>query len=187
MSRFKVIIFSSAEPQQVKQLLRHLLASLPEIELIILHQSPRPSWTIVGGWGRGRRMTARSGLIRSALSGIATYARLACVGVLDSVLRWVHAAPKYPNGRAPTVDGLIDYAESKGIRFCLTDDLCSQSSLKLAHGVNPNLGVVYGDGTVLQSLLRIPDLGSIQVRRHDVTDSQGDGTRAFSRGRRAPN
>ena len=66
MSPFRVLIFASAEPHRVKQLLKHLVDALPEAKLSLLYENPRRS---LGGGEPGAtssevRLEAKSQPIR---------------------------------------------------------------------------------------------------------------------------
>ena len=67
--------------------------------------------------------------------------RGAAIKLLDHILRWLHAAPKYPNPRTPTLDDLSEYAESKGIPFHLAEDSHPQAAVDFVRRADPGLGV----------------------------------------------
>ena len=94
--------------------------------------------------------------------------------MLDRLLRWLHAAPKYPNPRTPTLDDLRDYAESKGIPFHLAEDSHPQAAMDFVRRAEPDLGVIHDARTRPAELFGIPRKGSIILRRNDETGDRGE-------------
>ena len=135
MGQPSVIIFSSAEPKQIQQLLRHLTAALPHLNVSLLYETPRPSLPIKA---EGRRAILSSDFFRSAFFGLTTRIRDVGIDFLDRLLRWLHAAPGYSNEKTARADELKYYAESIGVRFRLTNDSRSQASEDFVRRMEPD-------------------------------------------------
>jgi hypothetical protein len=178
--QFRVIILTSEEPHQAKQLLRHFGTALPDLRLSLLCEYPRLALTADGRPRRAPKLIPSPAPVRSALGGPAMQIRAASIGLLDRVLRWLHTAPKYPNPGTLTPDELRDYAESKGVRFCLTEDSRSQASSDFVRRMNPDLGVLYGARIQDMELVGIPRKGSITLDVHDHVKQQGGGDPGLS-------
>ncbi len=172
---FRVVIFASAEPQRVKQLIRHLVDSLPDVKLGVLYEYPGPPLTIEARLRPGMRFILNPGRIGTALGGLATLIRAGWIGLLDRVLRLLHAAPKYPSSRTLPLDELRDYAESKGVQFHLTEDSDSPASTDFVRRMEPDLGVIYDAQTREIDLFEIPRKGSIALEVHYGGDQRGAG------------
>ena len=170
VSQHSVIIFTSAEPHEVQQLLRHLTVALTHVNLSVLYETPRPAVPIKAYARRSPKPILASGLIRSASSWWATKTRAAGIELLDRLLRWLHAAPEYLNAKAARVDELKYYAENIGVRFFLTEDSRSQASKEYVRCIMPDLGVVYGARTCDMDLFAIPRRGSITLDLDDLGD-----------------
>ena len=180
MSDRHVIIFTSAEPRQLKQLLRHLTAALPHIRLSVLQESFRPLQPTVPQTTQALSFTSSLGFIRSAFFESAASIRGASIWLVDLLLRMLHAAPKYPNAKSPSPDELKDYAESKRVALYLAEDSCSQTSKEFVRRLQPDLGVVYGAPIRDVDLLAIPRKGSIALDVHDHANQRGAGSRRLS-------
>jgi peptidoglycan/xylan/chitin deacetylase (PgdA/CDA1 family) len=170
---WNVIIFSSAEPPQVKQLLKHLTAAFPDVSLSVLYENPRPSLPIAGRRGQGLSFTSSLAFIRSAFCESPPRIRAASIWLLDLLLRLLHAAPKYPNAKSASVDELKGYAESKRVEFFLTEDSCSQTSKEFVRRLQPDIGAVYGAPIRGVDLLAIPTKGSITLDVRDHINHRG--------------
>ena len=92
---FRVLIFADAEPHRIKQLLRHLIEDLPEVELELA--SPGEASPLADE-SRNRAdlpegHTSLGLLIQSVVGEWARSLSSIASGCLDRLLRWLHAAP----------------------------------------------------------------------------------------------
>ena len=163
MNPFRVVIFTSGEPQRVKRLIRHLVDTLPDVELGVLYEYPGPPLTTEARLRPGMRFIPNPGRIRGALGGLSTLIRAGWIELLDRVLRLLHAAPKYPNASTLSIDELRDYAENKGVGFHFAQDSHSPGSADLVRRMEPDLGVIYDAQTREMDLFEIPRKGSIAL------------------------
>ena len=167
-----VIIFTAAEPRQIKQLLRHLTAAIPHAKLSLLYEIPRPPLPIETEGRQALKSAPSPGYIRSAFLRSATGVRAACIGLLDCLLRRLHAAPEFPNAKTPDLHELQRYAEASGVSFRLTEDFHSQTSLEFVRRMNPDLGVVYRTRARANTLFAIPKRGSINLHDQKLPDGR---------------
>ena len=72
MNPFRVVIFTTGEPQRVKRLIRHLVDTLPDVELGVLYEYPGPPLTIEARLRPGMRFIPNPGRIRGALGELST-------------------------------------------------------------------------------------------------------------------
>ena len=185
MSNRHVIIFSSAGPREIKQLLRHLTDAFPHLRVSVLYERSRSPLAVAPRTSQGLSFSSILVLLRSAFYGSAARIRTATIWLLDLLLRLLHAAPKYPNAKSLSLDELRGYAESKRVEFVLAEDCCSQISKKLVRRLQPDLGVVYGAPVRDVNLLAMPTKGSIALDVHEHGNCRGTGSRRPSEAREA--
>jgi peptidoglycan/xylan/chitin deacetylase (PgdA/CDA1 family) len=174
VSQFSVVIFTSEEPQRLKQLLRHLVASLLQIKLGVLYENARVARPNKARARRDLKSITSPAAVRSAIHGLAMCVQTAGIRLFDRVLRRLHCAPGRPNGAMASLGELIEYAERNAIEFCLTDDSFSQAASDFVRRMTPDLGVVYGAPTRNTELHGIPKNGSIALEVRDRSDESGD-------------
>ncbi len=108
------------------------------------------------------RITAATGRSLSAL--------------LDAVLRFVHAAPRWPNGKPG--DGLAALkatcAASK-VELFISPDIHAEPALDFVRSLNADLGLVFGTKILKPALFEIPKQGSINIHKRKVPDYRGGG------------
>jgi len=95
---------------------------------------------------------------------------------LDSVIRFIHAAPRWPNGR--TGYGLDDLGESCkqiGAELFVTRDIHSNEALDFVRRKNADLGLVFGTRILKPVLYNIPKQGSVNIHKRKVPDYRGGG------------
>jgi Polysaccharide deacetylase len=173
--RFSVVIFSSAEPPQVKQLLRHLTAAFPQAKLSLLYETPRPPSSVATEPGRTLTLRAISGFIGRASLAARSRIRAASIEALDHLLRRLHAAHRYPRAQSSSLDELQDYVHSRGVSFSVIDDFHGEATLEFVQTLNPDLGVVYGSRPLDQALFTIPRRGSISVHTRELVCDGAEG------------
>ncbi len=176
MGPFHVLIFTSAEPSRIKQLLKHLGDALPQVKLSLLSADPCLSPAAESQVRQSLEFLSSQGPIRSAVVGLVMRIRGAFIGILDCLLRWVHAAPNYPNAGTLTLDELRAYAESKGVQFLIMEGSRPRTSADLVRRIEPDLGVVFGARTRDMDLFRVPRMGSIILHSDEYDDDRGANT-----------
>lgn len=172
----RVVIFSSMSAGALQHLLWRLAIDLPEVTVAgVLYERARPPLP------RGRRLRRFARLLgqrefRAYVAHRAAGAVAARAGrALDAALRFVHAAPRHPNGPPLTLDRLIEACRTRGVRFHVTRDLHDDDSLGFVRGLDADLGLIYGTRILKPALFTIPRRGSINIHKHKVPDYRGSG------------
>jgi folate-dependent phosphoribosylglycinamide formyltransferase PurN len=97
-------------------------------------------------------------------------------GLLDAVIRCIHAAPKWLNGKPGYgLDDLAATSEANGTEFFITRDIHSPDALDFVKRVNADLGLVFGTRILKPALFQIPKQGSINIHKRKVPDYRGGG------------
>jgi peptidoglycan/xylan/chitin deacetylase (PgdA/CDA1 family) len=172
----RLVIYSSASAEALRHLLWRLETDLPDVEVAgVLYETGRPPLA------RGRRLGRLLRLVRQAdfrayLTARAWESvRRSIVAARDVVLRWIHAAPRHPNGPPLTLDALISTWSSRGVRFHVTADLHDAPSLAFVRALNADVGLIYGTRILKPQLFTIPRGGSINIHKHKLPDYRGGG------------
>ncbi len=95
---------------------------------------------------------------------------------LDAVIRCIHSAPKWPNGK--TGYGLDDLGESCkqiGAELFITPDIHTDEALDFVRRMDADLGLVFGTRILKPALYNIPKQGSINIHKRKVPDYRGGG------------
>ena len=96
--------------------------------------------------------------------------------VVDAFLRFVHAAPKHPNGDPSYVlDDLETTCRANGAALFVTSDIHSEQALDFVRRLEPDLGLVFGTRILKPALFEIPKQGSINIHKRKVPDYRGGG------------
>jgi peptidoglycan/xylan/chitin deacetylase (PgdA/CDA1 family)/folate-dependent phosphoribosylglycinamide formyltransferase PurN len=95
---------------------------------------------------------------------------------LDAVIRFIHAAPRNPNGRRNYgIDDLRETCKQFGAEILVTADIHSEESLEFVRRLDPDLGLVYGTRILKPVLYNIPRNGSINIHKRKVPKYRGGG------------
>jgi folate-dependent phosphoribosylglycinamide formyltransferase PurN/peptidoglycan/xylan/chitin deacetylase (PgdA/CDA1 family) len=98
------------------------------------------------------------------------------LNLLDALLRFIHAAPRYPNGEGEYgLDDLAETCKSVGTQLLVTRDMHSAEALEFVRQTNPDLGLVFGTRILKPALYKIPKQGSINIHKRKVPDYRGGG------------
>ena len=173
----KLVIYSSVSPHILRHLLWRLSLDLPEVVLCgVLYETARPPASI------DKRIRRFAHLLRDREFLIYAADRLRAAGiaaaerVLDRALRFVHAAPRHPNGEPLTLEQVIAEWTPRGVRFHVTPDLHAADSLAFVRHLAPDLGFIYGTRILQPALFTIPTRGSVNVHKHKLPDYRGSGS-----------
>ncbi|MBV9572629.1 MAG: polysaccharide deacetylase family protein [Acidobacteriales bacterium] len=94
----------------------------------------------------------------------------------EALLRFVHAAPRFPNGRPGySLEDLRKDCNAMGVALMVTTDIHSAEALSFVRDLEADLGLVYGTGILKPELFTIPKQGSINVHKRKVPDYRGGG------------
>ena len=92
-------------------------------------------------------------------------------GLLDALIRLIHAAPNWPNGKPDYgLDDLDAACKANGAR-----DIHSEQALDFVRRLNADLGLVFGTRILKPALFEIPKQGSINIHKRKVPDYRGGG------------
>jgi len=95
---------------------------------------------------------------------------------LDALIRFVHAAPRWPNGKPGFgLDDLEAACKKIGAELLVTRDIHSSEALDFVRARSADLGLVYGTRILKPLLYNIPPLGSINIHKRKVPDYRGGG------------
>ncbi len=173
---FRVIIFSSAPPQSVARLASRIHREVPEAGICgILYERRAPEGLLkrtidllrdFREWAFVSYAIARAfRLLMKALADMGTL-----------VLRLIHSTPARPNG--PThfgLDELTHFCNTIGCPLLVTTEIHSPEGIGFVRRQQPDLGIVYGAGTIRPELFNIPQEGSINTHKGMQLDCHGAG------------
>lgn len=175
-NRLRVVIFTSVPPRQVARIMGRLRRDAPESQVAgVLYERRRPK-TLRQRTAIWRKKMTRLVYWHYVLHRIfATVDRkLNCL--LDAVIRFIHAAPRNPNG-SPSygLDDLRETCKANGVELFAAQDIHSAEALDFVRGRNADLGLVFGTRILKPVLFEIPKQGSINIHKRKVPDYRGGG------------
>jgi hypothetical protein len=172
----KIIILSSASPRQVARIIVRIRRDAPEAQVCgLLYEQPRPKTLKQRIVTCGKKMTCFvywRYLVHRLFAAVNRQAS----GFLDMVIRFIHAAPRRPNGNRSY--GLADLGETCkaiGAELLVTLDIHSDEAVDFARRMNADLGLVLGTRILKPALYNIPQQGSINIHKRKVPDYRGGG------------
>jgi methionyl-tRNA formyltransferase len=172
----KLVIYSSVSPDVLQHLLWRLELDLPEVTVAgVLYEIGRPPLPAARRARRFARLLRDPDFLVYAGHRAAGALTAAAVRTLDAALRFVHAAPRDPNGPALSLDDLSDAWRRRGVQFHVTRDLHDAESLAFMRRLDPDLGLIYGTRILKPELFTIPRRGSINIHKHRVPEYRGSG------------
>jgi folate-dependent phosphoribosylglycinamide formyltransferase PurN len=172
----KLVIYSSVSPRMIDHLLWRLDLDAPEIAVAgVLYETSRPPVPAARRLRRFARLLRDPDFVRYAAHRLTAAAGGAGRAALDAALRFLHAAPRSPNGDELTLAALERAWSARGVRFHVTGDLHDADSLAFIRELDPDLGLVYGTRILKPELFTLPRRGSINIHKHRVPDYRGSG------------
>ena len=173
---FRIVIFTSATPPELRHFLWRLRVDLPEVEVAgVLYETGRPRLPLSRRIDRVRRHLGDVDFLRYTASRAGARARGALARVATRALHAVHATKGSPNPGPLTLDELVREDEGARMPFHVTADLHDEASLAFVAGLGADLGVIYGTRILKPELFTIPRLGSVNIHKHKVPDYRGSG------------
>lgn len=176
VSKFRIVIFSSASPTSLDHFLRRLEQDLPEVAVAGVLYEARPSRLT-----RAKRISRVLRLVRDsdfrAFLGHRIRQRLSRSLEKSSsfLLRVLHAAPKNLNGEPLALGSIAAECRARQIEFQLTKDIHDSASLEFIRALEPDLGVIYGTRILKPELFSIPEGGSVNIHKHKLPYYRGGG------------
>jgi peptidoglycan/xylan/chitin deacetylase (PgdA/CDA1 family) len=171
-----LIIFSSVPPRQVARILARIRRDAPETHICGVLYERRPPKSLKQRIENWRRKMKRFAYWRYVAHRIGAAIERHVFALLDSVIRFIHAAPKWPNGKTGYgLDDLDAGCKMIGAELLITRDIHSDEALDFARRMNADLGLVFGTRILKPALYSIPKQGSINIHKRKVPDYRGGG------------
>src|SRR5258708_4600617 len=172
----RVVIFTSVPPRQVARIMARIRRDASEAQVVGVLYDRRPPKTLRQRMGIWRKKMKRLVYWRYVLHRILAAAESRLSGLLDAVIRRVHAAPKWPNGKPGYgLDDLAPTSKANGTELFITRDMHSDEALDFVRHLNADLGLVFGTRILKPALFQIPKQGSINIHKRKVPDYRGGG------------
>jgi folate-dependent phosphoribosylglycinamide formyltransferase PurN/peptidoglycan/xylan/chitin deacetylase (PgdA/CDA1 family) len=175
-NRLKVAIFTSVPPRQVARVMARIRRDAPEAQVCGVLYERRPPKTLRQRMRRWGKKMARLGYWRYLLHRIFVSVQGTLTHLFDGVIRFIHAAPKQPNGNLRYgLDDLERNCKANGSEIFITHDIHSEQALDFVRHINADLGLVFGTRILKPALFEIPQQGSINIHKRKVPDYRGGG------------
>jgi folate-dependent phosphoribosylglycinamide formyltransferase PurN len=173
---FKVVIFTSVPPRQVARIIARVRRDAPEAQVAgVLYERRLPK-TLQRRMATWFKKMNRLVYWRYLLHRIFASASRKLPGVLDAVIRFIHAAPKRPNGKPGYgLDDLAAACKANSVELLNTRDIHSGEALAFVRRLDADLGLVFGTRILKPALFEIPKQGSINIHKRKVPDYRGGG------------
>lgn len=171
-----VIIFSSVPPRQVARIIARIRRDAPEARVTGVLYERRAAKTLKQRIENWRKKMKRFAYWKYVTHRVGATIERHAYNVLESVIRFIHAAPKYPNGKTGYgLDDLGETCKQIGAELLVTRDIHSEEALAFVRRVNADLGLVFGTRILKPVLYNIPPQGSINIHKRKVPDYRGGG------------
>jgi folate-dependent phosphoribosylglycinamide formyltransferase PurN/peptidoglycan/xylan/chitin deacetylase (PgdA/CDA1 family) len=172
----RVVIFTSVPPRRVARIVARIRRDVPEAGLAGVLYERRPPKTLQQRMGIWRKKMARLVYWRYLSHRISAIIKRQLNSFFDAVIRFIHAAPKHPNGSPGYgLDDLDATCKASGAELFVTRDIHSDEALDFVRHVDADLGLVFGTCILKPALYEIPKLGSINIHKRKVPDYRGGG------------
>ena len=172
----RVVIFTSVPPRQVARIMARIRRDASEAQVVGVLYERRPPKTLQQRIGIWRKKMGRLVYWRYVLHRIFAAAEGRLSGLLDAVIRCIHAGPKWPNGKPGYgLDNLAATSKANGTELFITRDMHSDEALDFVRHLNADLGLVFGTRILKPALFQIPKQGSINIHKRKVPDYRGGG------------
>jgi peptidoglycan/xylan/chitin deacetylase (PgdA/CDA1 family) len=173
---FKVVILTSVPPQRVARIMTRIRREAPEAQVVGILYAPFLPKTLKKRFATWRKKGRRLTYWRYVLhrSTAATGRNLSALG--DAVLRFIHAAPRWPNGKpGNALAALKATCAANQVELFISPDIHAEPALDFVRSLNADLGLVFGTKILKPALFEIPKLGSINIHKRKVPDYRGGG------------
>lgn len=172
----RLVIYTSAPPDALHHLLWRLDVDLPEVAIAgVLVETRRPPLSRARRMRRLVRLAREREFLRYVASRVWCRLTAAVVACVDAILRRIHAAPRYPNGTARTLEDVVEHWHARGVHFHLTTDLHDAAALAFVRTCDADVGLIYATRILKPQLFTIPRQGSINIHKHKLPDYRGGG------------
>ena len=176
MNPFKVVIFTSVPPQRVAKVMARIRRDAPEAQVVGVLYAKYPRKNLKQRIATWRKKMKRLVYWRYVLHRMWATVGRKLGGVVDKVIRFIHAAPRWPNGRQDYGrDDLQADCKANGAQILIVDDIHSEAALDFVRHLDADLGLVFGTKILKPALFEIPKQGSINIHKRKVPDYRGGG------------
>jgi methionyl-tRNA formyltransferase/peptidoglycan/xylan/chitin deacetylase (PgdA/CDA1 family) len=173
---FKVVILTSVPPQRVARIMTRICREAPEAQVVGILYAPFLPKTLQKRIATWRKKGKRLVYWRYVLHRITTAAGRNLSRLLDAIIRFIHAAPRWPNGKP--ADGLATLkaaCAANQVELFISPDIHAEPALDFVRSLNADLGLVFGTKILKPALFEIPKQGSINIHKRKVPDYRGGG------------
>jgi folate-dependent phosphoribosylglycinamide formyltransferase PurN len=171
-----LIIFSSVPPRQVARIIARIRRDAPEAHIRGVLYERRGAKTLKQRIENWQKKMKRFAYWRYVVHRMGVTVERHAFDLLDSAIRFIHAAPKYPNGKTGYgLDDLDETCKQNGAELLITRDIHSEDALDFVRRMNADLGLVFGTRILKPMLYNIPAQGSINIHKRKVPDYRGGG------------
>ncbi|MFZ0798436.1 MAG: polysaccharide deacetylase family protein [Terriglobales bacterium] len=172
----RVVIFTSVPPHRVARIVTRICREAPEAQVVGILYAPFLPKTLKKRFATWRKKGKRLVYWRYVLHRIAAAIGRNLSGLLDAIIRFIHAAPRWPNGKPR--DGLADLkaaCAANQVQLFISPDIHAEPALDFVRSLNADLGLVFGTKILKPVLFEIPKLGSLNIHKRKVPDYRGGG------------
>jgi len=173
---FRVVILTSVPPHRVVRIMTRIQREAPDAQVAGILYAPFLPKTLKKRFATWRKKGKRLVYWRYVWHRIGAATRRNFSGLLDAVLRFVHAAPRWPNGKPG--DGLAALraaCAANQVQLFISPDIHAEGALDFVRSLNADLGLVFGTKILKPALFEIPKQGSINIHKRKVPDYRGGG------------
>jgi peptidoglycan/xylan/chitin deacetylase (PgdA/CDA1 family) len=175
-NQLKLAIFTSVPPRQVAQILARIRRDAPEARVVGVLYERRPPKTLPQRMKTWFKKMKRLVYWRYLLHRIFAIVQRQLSAIVDTLIRFIHAAPKWPNGKPGYgLDDLAATCQACETELFITPDIHSIDALDFVRRLTPDLGLVFGTRILKPVLFEIPKQGSINIHKRKVPDYRGGG------------
>src|SRR5258708_10211574 len=140
-----VVIFTSVPPRQVARIMARIRRDAPQAQVVGVLYERRPPKTLQQRIATWRKKMRGPIYWLYVLHRISAAVNRKLSSLLDAVIRFIHAAPKQPNGTPDyRLDDLDGTCKANGSELFITPDIHSAQALDFVRRINPALGLAFG-------------------------------------------
>jgi peptidoglycan/xylan/chitin deacetylase (PgdA/CDA1 family) len=172
----RVVIFTSVPPQRVARIMSRIRRDAPEAKVVGVLYARFPRKNLQQRLKTWQKKMKRPVYWRYVLHRVFTSVGDKFNNLLDDLIRFIHAAPKWPNGKPGYGrDDLQADCEANQVELLIVDDIHSEPALQFVRDLDADLGLVFGTKILKPALFEIPKRGSINIHKRKVPDYRGGG------------